>query len=234
MKRGSIHKNCLICHKDIWTTQYRIGRGQDKYCSRKCFYKSREGKNTVPWLNIKGRKVWNKGTHIQTNSGRTHFKKGQIGWSRGKKRPEISAMFKGIRPEKAIESAKIANMGNKYRLGKKHSEETRKKVSATKLGVDINNWNGFTMNLNHALRETPEYELWQKMCFQRDNYRCVVCGGSKILNVDHRISFSQLIQEAVDLYGFGLDKVRNYISLWDTTNGRVLCKKCHEDRKSVV
>lgn len=35
-----------------------------KYCSRKCSYK---------------RSIWNKGRHVKTNTGRTHFKKGQTG-----------------------------------------------------------------------------------------------------------------------------------------------------------
>lgn len=31
----------------------------------------------------KGHSTWNKGTHIQTNTGRTHLKKGHIPWNRG-------------------------------------------------------------------------------------------------------------------------------------------------------
>jgi len=32
---------------------------------------------------------WNKGKHIQTNTGRTHFKKGMTPWNQGKKRPNM-------------------------------------------------------------------------------------------------------------------------------------------------
>lgn len=32
--------------------------------------------------NLKGRKSWNKGTHIQTNTGKTHFKKGFTPWNK--------------------------------------------------------------------------------------------------------------------------------------------------------
>lgn len=38
----------------------------------------------------KKHKIWNKGLHIQTNTGRTHFKKGNPGYWLGKKRPSPS------------------------------------------------------------------------------------------------------------------------------------------------
>lgn len=42
---------------------------------------------------------WNKGKHIQTNTGRTHFKKGQSAWNEGKPAPwAIGGFKKGMVP----------------------------------------------------------------------------------------------------------------------------------------
>lgn len=36
-KGGDILKNCLICNKSFYTTNYKINSGNGKYCSRRCF-----------------------------------------------------------------------------------------------------------------------------------------------------------------------------------------------------
>ena len=172
---------CLVCQKSIKTIPSRIKKGQGKYCSRKCFYKSREGKNTVPWLYIEGRKTWWKelGLKPPVNTGRTRFKKGQVGYFKGKKRPEISAMFKGIKPEKAIEAARIANLGNSYRKGKTFSEEAKRKISESRkgqlMGEDNPKWNGGVTELRDLVRHLPEYKEWRTKIFIRDNFQCIFC-----------------------------------------------------------
>lgn len=56
---------------------------------------------------IKGQIAWNKGTHIQTNTGKTHFKKGCVSLNKGKISP-----FKGIkRPNEVGEKISLAKMG---------------------------------------------------------------------------------------------------------------------------
>ncbi len=207
--------NCLICGKEIKTIPSRIKKGQDKYCSRKCFYEARKIPGAISWLSKfnfeKGHKSWCEGLHIQTNTGRTQFKKGQVGFWNGKKRPELSIKQKGIRPEEAIKAATIANMGNHYRLGKRHNEETKRKVSATKQGISLENWKGFTNSQNSRIRDSLEYALWRTAVFMRDNYTCQSCeqrGGK--LHADHIKPFA--------LY----PELRLSID-----NGRTLCIECH-------
>lgn len=61
-----------------------------------------------------------KGKHY---SSRTEFKKGLIPWNRGKHhKPESN------------EKNRFAHLGNKYHLGKKHSEETKNKLRLKRLG----------------------------------------------------------------------------------------------------
>jgi len=67
-----------------------------------------------------GQTPWNKGKHIQTNTGRTHFKKGQIGWS---KDVPLSDERKKKHSEYMQEYYKIHKHPNKKR---KSSEETKK------------------------------------------------------------------------------------------------------------
>lgn len=227
----AFEKNCSICNKKFLTIPSRIEKRQGKYCSRNCFYNSRKGENTVPWMNIPNRKTWNKGLHIQSNTGRTHFKKGQIGWFRGKKRPEISVIFKGIKPEKAIEAAKITNLGNSYRKGKTFSEESKKKISESKkgqmIGKDNPRWKNGISELRSLVRHLPEYREWRMKIFIRDNFQCIVCGKKGYIEADHYpIMFAILLQEAINLYGKDIQKIRTYIPLFKA-QGRTVCKEHH-------
>lgn len=55
--------------------------------------------------------------------GNGKFKKGQVPWNKGKKHTPAS-----------IEKMRIANMGNKYSLGYKHTQDARRKMSEAKVG----------------------------------------------------------------------------------------------------
>ena len=60
-QRRRVPKVCQTCGKEFEVSQSRKDAG--KFCSAACFHS----------VNI----PWNKGKHIRTNSGRTHFKKGK-------------------------------------------------------------------------------------------------------------------------------------------------------------
>ena len=73
-----------------------------------------------------------KGTHIQTNSGKTHFKKGIIPWNKGKKTGLIpkSAFKKGHKaPKTAYKKGSIP-----WITGRTHSPEARAKISQARKG----------------------------------------------------------------------------------------------------
>ena len=39
--------NCLICSKEFWRKQFEIKRGNNKFCSKVCYFKWQRGKNKV-------------------------------------------------------------------------------------------------------------------------------------------------------------------------------------------
>lgn len=71
IKKTCICGNVFFC----WPYEERMNKG--KFCSSKCFGDTIRGKkNFKISLAMTGRSSPNKGKHIRTNTGRTHFKKG--------------------------------------------------------------------------------------------------------------------------------------------------------------
>lgn len=114
-------------------------------------------------------------------------------------------------------------------LGRKHSEETKKRISESKMGSIPPNkgkpsmlrgekchfWRGGVSKINgterHAIMSSLEYRMWRRGVFERDNYTCLVCGvmGGK-LNADHIKPFAKYPELRLEL-----------------ANGRTLCESCH-------
>lgn len=57
------------------------------------------------------------------------------------------------------------------------------------------------------------YHGWRTVVLRRDGYRCVWCGATKKLEVDH-----------IEPY------IKNPARRLDPDNGRTLCRRCHGDR----
>lgn len=117
---------------------------------------------------------------------------------------------------------------SKSLLGHKVSDEIRRKISEANIGrvqtederrrrgspgARNASWKGGVTPINKLIRHSIDYKLWREAVFKRDNYQCVIGGiehGNK-LHADHIKSFSE------------------YPNLrFDVSNGRTLCKKCHE------
>lgn len=62
---------------------------------------------------------------------------------------------------------------------------------------------------------TAVHKAWRKSIFERDNYKCVLCGSSGELNADHIKCFAH-----------------NELLRYELSNGRTLCIECHKKTKN--
>ena len=111
-------------------------------------------------------------------------------------------------------------------LGKKHSNSTLQKMSEAqrkRFGTYFREI--LSKKDKNFLRKTKEYKEWRNKIFQRDNYKCVSCGGKKPFEVDHYpISFAKILRK------FNIKTLVEALRckmLWNIKNGRVLCIPCH-------
>jgi hypothetical protein len=111
--------------------------------------------------------------------------------------------------------------------GKKHSIETKLKISKNRSGIssywkskknphmvgDKNvNWKGGITPINKKVRHSLEYKVWRTKIFERDDYTCVWCGSKGVeLNADHIKSFALFPELRFEI-----------------SNGRTLCVECHK------
>jgi hypothetical protein len=88
------------------------------------------------------------------------------------------------------------------------------------------NWKGGVTSFYFLVRGIPEYKKWRDAIYQRDGYKCLFCGqvGGK-LNVDHIEPMSHILRKNNIKT---IEDAKKCHELWDETNGRVLCKSCHE------
>lgn len=131
------------------------------------------------------------------------------------------AISRGLKGKKkspiAIEKLSKRMLGNKIGLGRKHTLETRRKISEAHKGERSYMWKGGITSINEQIRRSLEYKLWRESVFERDNYTCVWCGarggqGKRVdLHADHVKSFAYYPE-----LRFAID------------NGRTLCVPCHK------
>ena len=138
---------------------------------------------------------------------------------------KLSISLKGRRHSKETKrKMSVAKKGKQRNW--KFSLETRKKLSEAKKGENNPNYiNGNSRKFDKAIRQTLPYKIWRESIFERDKYTCQVCGkiGEK-LNADHIEAFSYLLKK------HGVNDIQSAIicsDLWDINNGRTLCLSCH-------
>lgn len=110
-----------------------------------------------------------------------------------------------------------------------------RKVKNYQRGERHHNWKGGRTALREKIRGNPRYRRWRTSIFERDNYTCVLClsrngNGTYVrLEADHfPISFSDIL----DRYSITTwEKAEVCEFLWNITNGRTLCVKCHNKTK---
>lgn len=74
------------------------------------------------------------------------------------------------------------------------------------------NWRGGKTKEQELVRKSIEYKTWRKSVFERDGYRCVLCGDKRGHNL-----------EADHIKPFASNPELRFV----TDNGRTLCHDCH-------
>jgi len=159
------------------------------------------GKLNKGWIK-KGQRLnpkteFKKGEHKSIN---TEFKVGQVGYWTGKKRPKFTKEW-------------IENM-RKASKKRKHSKETRQKLSRIFKGEKSHFWKGGISPINERIRKSAKYKEWRKQIFKRDNYVCQECSkklkgrGSNAHHIKPFVKYPKL--------------------RFDINNGLTLCRKCHK------
>ena len=101
----------------------------------------------------------------------------------------------------------------------------------TRTGENNIFWKGGKTKLSQQIRMSAEYSFWRMSVFKRDFFTCQHCGaknkkGEKyIFDADHIYPFSKILDD------FNITSMEEAVScekLWDTENGRTLCRECHK------
>lgn len=102
---------------------------------------------------------------------------------------------------------KMRKSSTHFWKGKKHSEETKKKISESRKGKGSsqskeynNNWKGGKTSLYKIIRTSREYKEWRESVFKRDDWTCqkYKIKGMK-LHPHHLLNFHQYPELRFDL-----------------------------------
>lgn len=142
-------------------------------------------------------------------SRKIHGNTGRVAWNKGK-----TGIYSPEALRQMSESSKAVGKGRHWK-GKPKTAEQRSKISknhADVVGSKNPNWRGGTTVITRGIRRSNEYQKWRKAVLERDDYRCLDCGGKQtIMHVDHIYPFAQY------------SRLRMMIE-----NGRALCPDCHK------
>ncbi len=179
---------------------------------KKRMSKAKKGKPN--YLN-RGKPAWNKGLTKETDERIKKMSESQI---------------KHYYSKEARDKISKIKTGNTNWLGRKHSEETKTKISEAHRGIELKennpNWKGGVTSLYDQIRKSFIYRQWRSDVFTRDDFTCQNCGQkSGGLNAHHIKSFFTIIQ----CYEITtLEEALECDELWNINNGITLCKVCHK------
>lgn len=138
---------------------------------------------------------------------------------------------KGFHPKNELKAGHIWSPEVIAKRSRKISEALKAKgvKPPSRRGTIPWNYRGAT-RLHEQIRKSFEYKQWRNQVFERDDYTCQRCkskGG--VLNADHIREFAKiLIEHSITSF----EEALQCAILWDITNGRTLCKECHQSRKA--
>jgi len=124
-------------------------------------------------------------------------------------RAKIGAALKG----RVVTEATRAKLRDR-----RHSLETRKKMSAAQKGAKSSSWRGGISSVNERIRLSLEFRQWRAAVFQRDRYTCQKCGAK------HQVG------SRPELHPHHIKPFAKYLDLrFVVSNGLTLCKECHRE-----
>src|SRR3990167_9470704 len=94
-------------------------------------------------------------------------------------------------------------------------------------GEKSSNWKGGITPLVVSIRRCIEYKQWVNDVFSRDNFTCQMCNKrGSYLEADHypKMFCDVIADNKIKTF----DEALNCKELWSMTNGRTLCKPCHQ------
>lgn len=227
-------KNCVVCgvifHKNKKSAKRQWANA--KYCSRTCSL-TKTAVAKQGYRKPLGSIPWNKGiTYDETLKARLNLSGLSIGhgMNKGKKFPQLSGEnnvnWKGKKEKPCKfcgELMKLAPWQEKRQFCKSkcYSDWHKGENSPVYKGNDKSSYK----KLRYRVMQFPEYVTWRETVYSRDNWTCQACGhrGSD-LHAHHIVFLKHLfddnnIESPVD--------ARNCPAIWDVTNGKTLCEKCH-------
>jgi len=131
--------------------------------------------------------------------------------------------------KRTIRKILTENGVKKFRGRKGIQAWNKGKSNPHSLGSKNVNWKGGVTPLNMKVRRCPRYKFWVGEIMKRDNFTCKLCQkGGGDLEVDHYPVMFRDIMVQISSFEEALESQ----ILWDTNNGRTLCKNCHNKTKS--
>lgn len=159
---------------------------------------------------------------------------------KGYKRPPRSKEWRrklGLAHKGKIISPECREKLSKAHKGRKHSwgwkignalkgRKNTWSIPPLKKGKNHYNWKGGRSSLKERIRSMAKYKEWRLRIFQRDEFRCKFCDKkNNTLQADH---YPISLQEILDNFSIKtIEDAEKCDILWDTKNGRTLCKECH-------
>lgn len=126
----------------------------------------------------------------------------------GSDRPKRDGLTKACLASYRVKERR-PNPGTRMK-GKRHSAETRTRMSHARSAAGNANWKGGKTGKTRGLRRTPEYYAWRKAVIERDGRICRSCGAGDRLHAHH------------------ISSVKTHPHLATVLeNGLTLCPPCH-------
>ena len=176
---------------------------------------------------MKGRKIFWKDKISKALIGHPG-QKGELNYFYGK---SFTPWNKGKRFSEEIRR-KMSNAHKGKRLLEEHKDNIGKKIKYLGIkppvikGAIHHSWKGGITPLATKIRKCIQYKEWRISIFKKDNFTCQICSKRGYVEADHfPKTFSRILEE-YKIKDF--DMALSCKLLWDTTNGRTLCKECHK------